>query len=81
MSVMETKVEILVAEGCSSRQHTEELVARLLARAAIKARVETIVIKSPEQAAATRFLGSPSVRVNGIDVEPEARERKEYGVG
>ncbi len=75
------KVEILVAPGCASRQQTEELVANLLGQAAINASVETVVISNAEQAAAVRFLGSPSVRVNGIDVEPEARERREYGLG
>ena len=76
-----TKVEILVASGCASRQQTEELVAKLLAQTSIRARVETIVVESAEQSIETRFLGSPSVRVNGIDVEPEARDRKEYGMG
>ncbi len=75
-----TKVEILVAPGCASRQQTEELVAKLLVQTSIRASVETIVVEDAEQAIETRFLGSPSVRVNGIDVEPEARERKEYGM-
>ena len=77
----QTKVEILVAPGCASRQPTEELVAKLLLRTSISARVETIVVEDAEQAIKTRFLGSPSVRINGIDVEPEARDRKEYGMG
>ena len=76
-----TKVEILVAPGCASRQQTEELVAKLLVETSIEASVETVVVEDAEQAAESRFLGSPSVRVNRIDVEPEARERKEYGMG
>lgn len=76
-----TKVEILIAPGCASRQQTEELVANLLDQTVIEASVETIVVKDTEQAVESRFLGSPSVRVNGIDVEPDARERKEYGMG
>ncbi len=76
-----TKVEILVAPGCASRQQTEELVAELLVETSIEASVETVVVEDAEQAAHSRFLGSPSVRVNRIDVEPEARERKEYGMG
>src|SRR5438094_180146 len=31
-------------------------------------------------ALAYRFLGSPTVRVNGIDVEPSARGSKQFGV-
>ncbi len=76
-----TSVEILVAPGCASRQQTEELVASLLVQTSVRASVKTIVIEDADQAAAIRFLGSPSVRVNGVDVEPEARDRKEYGMG
>ena len=75
------RVEILVAPGCASRLETEELVAKLLIEMTDKANVETIVIANTEQAVATSFLGSPSVRVNGVDVEPEDRKRKEYGMG
>lgn len=76
-----TKVEILVAPDCTSRQQTEELVANLLLQISIRATVETIVVADAEQAMEIRFCGSPSVRVNGVDVEPEARKRKEYGMG
>ncbi len=75
------KIEILVAPGCSSRQQTETLVADLLAGTAIEADVETLVIENTAQAAAAGFLGSPSVRVNGLDVEVAARNRREYGLG
>ena len=53
----------------------------LLNRASLKADVDTIVVENAAQADELRFLGSPSVRINGIDVEPEAREREEYGLG
>lgn len=76
-----TKVEILVAKGCASRQQTEELVAKLLVETSIEASVDTIVIEDVEQAVQARFLGSPSVHINGIDVEPAAREQQNYGFG
>jgi len=28
-----------------------------------------------------KFLGSPSIRVNGLDIEPGADERQDYGLG
>jgi len=76
-----TKVEILIAPGCASRKQTEELVADLLAHAAVEADITTIVVGDAEQARKTRFIGSPSVRVNGVDVEPDAGQRKDYGMG
>ena len=39
---------------------------------------ETVVIESPEDAERLRFLGSPSVRVNGSDVEPGAADLDQY---
>ncbi|WP_457575415.1 DF family (seleno)protein [Desulfomarina sp.] len=75
------KIDILVASGCSSRQQTEKLVADLLAEIEIDADIETKVIENADQAVTAAFLGSPSVRVNGLDVETEARNRRDYGMG
>lgn len=33
----------------------------------------------PENAERLRFLGSPTVRVNSVDVEPAARRRSDFG--
>jgi hypothetical protein len=37
-------------------------------------------IETTEQAEAERFLGSPSVRVDGVDVDPSATGRKDFGL-
>ena len=63
-------IELLYVEGCPSAARTEALLRRVLAEEGRAAPVTTIVIQTPEQAAATRFLGSPTVRVDGRDVEP-----------
>jgi hypothetical protein len=33
-----------------------------------------------EDAIAERFLGSPTIRVDGVDVEPAAGERRDFGL-
>jgi hypothetical protein len=38
-------------------------------------------VDTPEAARALRFPGSPTVRVRGRDVQPEAEERTDYGLG
>lgn len=73
-----TVVEVLYFEGCPGserllpvvRRLSEERGARLLQK-----RVET-----SRDAEAQRFLGSPTVRVNGVDVEPGAADRTDYGL-
>ena len=42
--------------------------------------VELRRIESPEAAVAERFLGSPTVRVDGVDVELEASARDDFGL-
>jgi hypothetical protein len=65
----------------SAKTKVEILVAKLLATSAIKIGAKTLVVSDTKQAGAIKFLGSPSVRADGIDVEPEARDRQEYGMG
>jgi hypothetical protein len=36
------------------------------------------LIDSHEQAVAERFLGHPTVRIDGMDVDPTAGDRTEY---
>jgi hypothetical protein len=74
------KIEILYFDGCPSYQtlvpRLHEMVARLDADAAIELRhIETL-----DQAERERFLGSPTVRVDGADIEPTAAERTDFGL-
>ena len=75
------KVDILVSPGCSSRQQTEELVRNVIDETGCSAKVEIIEVKNVQQVVQLQFLGSPSVRIDGIDVEPSAREKRNYGLG
>lgn len=74
------RVEILYFDGCP---HHEPLVGRvpaLLHAAGVDAEVVSRRVDSEQQALALRFLGSPTVRVDGRDVEPEAAARSDYGL-
>jgi hypothetical protein len=42
--------------------------------------VEQVLVETPAQAQALGFLGSPTVQVEGCDVEPEARGRTDFGL-
>jgi len=42
--------------------------------------LETLLVETPEQAEALAFLGSPTVQVEGRDIEPEARTRQDFGL-
>jgi len=65
-----TKVEVLYFEGCPNHAPVKEMVWRILEREKIQAEVRAIEVGDVETAQTLRFLGSPSVRVNGVDIEP-----------
>ncbi len=77
----EIAVEVLCVEGCPNCQSLLGDVETLLAGTGQRARVEVHTVRSTGQARALRFLGSPTLRVNGRDVEPEADARSDYGLG
>jgi hypothetical protein len=74
-------VEVLTFEGCPHAEPALELVRRVVDDAGVGATVRRIDVSDPDAAAAQRFLGSPTIRVNGRDVEPGAGEDGEYGLG
>lgn len=73
------RIEILYFDGCPHYQGAVDLVNDILDSNGIAADVEVIHVDDPEQARRLRFLGSPSIRVDGMDVEPAARARTDYG--
>lgn len=73
------KVEFLYFEGCPNFKSALELLRQVLAEEGVDASVEQINVTSTEKAVKNKFLGSPSIRVNGLDIEKEARDSTDYG--
>ena len=65
------KIDVLLSPGCGHGKRTAELVAHVGCEHAPRAEVDTILVAVPEDAQRLAFPGSPSVRVNGIDIEPQ----------
>ena len=68
------KVELLWWEGCPSYPETLQDLERVLREEGVDAAVDLIEVESDEQARSERFPGSPTVRLDGVDVlaPPEA---------
>ena len=69
------RVEILVFDGCPHAEAAFELARQVAERLAPGATVKRMEIDTPEKAADVGFLGSPSIRVNGVDVEGKRTSR------
>jgi hypothetical protein len=67
-------IRILACDECPNTRATEALVAKTLEELGVKAHLDFVEVHNEAEAAAYRFLGSPSVQVDGKDVEKERRE-------
>lgn len=74
------KVELLYFEGCPSYEALRPRLEQMLADRGLREKLELVKITTVEEAEAKRFLGSPSVRVEGHDVEPVADDRTDFGM-
>ena len=74
------RVEILYFEGCPNHEPARALVERLASNLGIEPQIELLEVADPDAAVALRFLGSPTVRVDGVDVEPGAEERRDFAL-
>jgi hypothetical protein len=71
-------VEILYFEGCPNHEQTRELVAEVAGQLGLQPEIALVEVSDGQAAERWRFLGSPTVRVEGRDVEPGAEERHEF---
>src|SRR6266851_1419063 len=79
-AIHKMKIEILYFDGCPNHKPAAERVRQLLREEDVSAAVLEVNVSDASIAQRVGFLGSPSVRVNGLDVEPEARTAREYGL-
>ena len=74
-------IEVLYVQDCPHYPATLALVGRMRAELGIDAEVRTSLILDQAAAERARFPGSPTVRVDGRDVEPGSEPATEYIVG
>ena len=72
------RIEILAREDCPSRGMAIAVVERVVEETGVPAHVEVVVMTSEADARERRFLGSPTVRVEGRDVDQRPNGRREY---
>lgn len=73
-------VEVLSFAGCPNAEQARQNVEEALRLEDVPAVLCEIEVDTPNLATTHRFLGSPSVRVGGYDVEEAAQNRRDYGL-
>ena len=74
------RIEILYFDGCPNHEQLVEHLPRLLELEGIDAEIVLHNVPDDEHARTERFLGSPTIRIDGRDIDPGATERTDYGL-
>jgi hypothetical protein len=75
------KIEILYFDGCPNHLPAVERVREVLQAMNLPDAPIEVRISDPAMAAPLRFLGSPTIQINGLDIEPSARNSDQFGFG
>jgi hypothetical protein len=73
-------VDILYFEGCPNHGPARDLVKDVLSEYGIPPEIRDIEISDAADAQEKRFLGSPTIRVDGVDVDPSSAARDSFGL-
>ena len=73
-------VEVLYFDGCPNHEALLPHLREVLRDAGVAAAITLRRVEDDEAAQRERFLGSPTVRVDDVDVEPGADTRTDFGL-
>lgn len=73
------EVKVLSAHGCGNTPPTVALVEAVAAELSLSIDLSQLVLTGPEEVSRHRFYGSPTVQVNGLDIDPDMRNQLSYG--
>ena len=75
------RIRVLYVEGCPNIDETIQLVRRVASSQRRGFVLERIEVLSQDEAVGLRLLGSPTVQINGVDIDPASRERTDFAMG
>ncbi|HEX4807921.1 MAG TPA: hypothetical protein VH325_03275 [Bryobacteraceae bacterium] len=73
------KVEVLYFNGCPNHQPSVERVRAILRQERVSAEVSEVEVTDESAAKALAFPGSPTIRINGLDIERAVRGSADVG--
>src|SRR5260370_31651741 len=74
------KIELLYVKGCSRWKSALARLRQVLREERVSEPVRIIEVDHQEEAVRLRFLGSPTIRIDTYDIEPEASSRSHFGL-
>lgn len=74
------RIEILYLHGCPHFPAARDLLGAIVRDEGVQADVSEIEVKDASAARSLQFIGSPTIRINGLDIEADARNVAEVGL-
>ena len=74
------RIDILYFDGCPNHLPTTELVRDVVQSLGLEATIREVEVRDAEEAVRLKFFGSPTVQVNGEDVDPAVWSRADYSL-
>jgi hypothetical protein len=68
------RIDLLYFDGCPSWKNALDNLRVAFKEENIEAEINLVLVGNDEEAMKEKFLGSPSIRVNGIDMWPMSRQ-------
>jgi hypothetical protein len=76
----ERRIEVLFFDECPNADLAADHARAAVRAAGVAATLTLVPVRNDEEAQRLRFLGSPTVRVDGQDVDPTAATRHDFGM-
>ena len=67
---MARKIELLYWSGCPSHPEALELIRSVADAQGVATEIELRSVESDEEAVRLSFPGSPTIRIDGVDIDP-----------
>ena len=75
------KIELYYFKGCPSYPTAAANLSEALRAEGLPVNIERVEVTSEDDAQRKRFIGSPTIRIDGVDLEGPQAEAKGYGYG
>jgi hypothetical protein len=80
MAKPKINLDLLYFDGCPSWRNALEILNRTLNESGLQFEVSLIQVEDQHAAEIQRFIGSPTIRINGLDLFP-LEEQSNFGIG
>jgi hypothetical protein len=74
------KIEVFYVPNCPNHAVALERLREVLSAENFQKHVNEVLVRDAEMAQSLKFSGSPTIRINGHDVEPQSEQTVSFGL-